>query len=99
MHGMRYYYGVHTSIHIYTHIYTAPAQICTPLIVSRSLHSLANYIYIARCQVLQGSILVPSIAAMSGDWTDIDFKIFTLENLRRSIKPSKLALRCSEVSL
>ena len=41
MRGMSYYYGIRTSIHIY--IYTAPARICTPLIVSRSLRSLANY--------------------------------------------------------
>ena len=33
--GMRYYYSTRTSIHIY--ICTASAQICTPLIVSRSL--------------------------------------------------------------
>ena len=40
MRGMCYYYGTRTSIHIY--IYTAPARICTPLIVSRSLRSLAD---------------------------------------------------------
>ena len=44
MRGMRYYYGIRTSIHIY--INTAPAQICTPLIVSRSLRSLANKIVV-----------------------------------------------------
>ena len=41
MRGMCYYYGIRTSIHIY--IYTAPARISTPLIVSRSL---ANYFWI-----------------------------------------------------
>ena len=40
MRGMRYYYGIRTSIHIY--IYTAPARIFIPLTVSRSLRSLAN---------------------------------------------------------
>ena len=36
----------HTYLHtyIYIYIYTAQARICTPLIVSRSLRSLANYI-------------------------------------------------------
>ena len=43
MRGMRYYYGIRTSIHIYTHN-TAPVRICTPLIVSRSLRSLANIV-------------------------------------------------------
>ena len=32
-----------TSIHIYIYTYTAPDRICTPLIVSRLLRSLANY--------------------------------------------------------
>ena len=34
---------LHTYIYIYIYIYTAQARICTPLIVSRSLRSLANY--------------------------------------------------------
>ena len=34
----------HTHLHTYIYIYTSPARICTPLIVSRSLRSLANYI-------------------------------------------------------
>ena len=32
----------HTYLHTYIYIRTAPARICTPLIVSRPLHSLAN---------------------------------------------------------
>ena len=32
----------HTYLHTYIHIYTAPARICTPRMVSRSLRSLAN---------------------------------------------------------
>ena len=51
MHGMRYYYGIRTSIHIYT----APARICTPLIVSRSL---ANKPYVTEGCQAQGSSLI-----------------------------------------
>ena len=40
---MAYIY-IHIYINTYIYMYTALAQICTPLIVSRSLRSLANYI-------------------------------------------------------
>ena len=57
MRGMRYDYGIRTSIHIYIYIYiyTAPARIFTPLIVSRSLCSLANYLSIGSSYVLKST--------------------------------------------